>query len=185
MNAFNRIEVILLLLLLLALAIALAIFPVETIQVAQRLLDRFETLLQAWDQSYHALYMVGRAALLVLALILFCGLMYAELRRRKPKAVRVHTEAGSYATVTTESVARRLVWHIDQLADVISVTPRVTARGKSVNVRLDLQTRPEVDVPMKTDEVVGVAREVITEQMGLQLGQIDVHINHAAYEEGA
>ena len=51
-------------------------------------------------------------------------------------------------------------------------------------MRLDLETRPEVDVPMKTDEVVGVAREVITERMGLQLGRIDVRINHAPYEEG-
>ena len=52
-------------------------------------------------------------------------------------------------------------------------------------MRLDVQTRPEIDVPMKTDEIVSVAKEVITERMGLQLGKIQVHIDHAPYTEGA
>jgi len=37
---------------------------------------------------------------------------------------------------------------------------------------------------MKTDEVVGVTREVITERMGLQLGKVEVRIKHAPYQEG-
>jgi len=38
---------------------------------------------------------------------------------------------------------------------------------------------------MKTDEVVAVTREVITERMGLQAGKIEVRIKHAAYQEEA
>jgi hypothetical protein len=53
-----------------------------------------------------------------------------------------------------------------------------------VNVRLKVQTRPEIDVPMKTDEIVAVTREVVTERMGLQLGKIQVSIDHAPYTEG-
>jgi hypothetical protein len=184
MNAFNRIVVILLALVLLAACLALAIFPAEAVQTLERAVNGLSTFITNADKSYHTLYMLGRVALVVLALLIFGGLLVMELRRKAPGTVRVHTEAGSSATVTAESVARRLAWHIDQLADVISVTPQVTARGNSVNVRLDLETRPEVDVPMKTDEVVGVAREVITERMGLQLGKIDVRINHAPYQDG-
>jgi hypothetical protein len=36
---------------------------------------------------------------------------------------------------------------------------------------------------MKTDEVIAVAREVVEEQMGLQLGKVHVRIQHAAYPE--
>ena len=48
-------------------------------------------------------------------------------------------------------------------------------------LELDLQTAPEVDVPMKTEEVVAVAREVIESQMGLQLSKIQVNIEHVPY----
>jgi hypothetical protein len=43
----------------------------------------------------------------------------------------------------------------------------------------------EIDVPMKTDEVVGVVKEVVTERMGLQLGKVQVRIKHAPYQEEA
>ena len=37
---------------------------------------------------------------------------------------------------------------------------------------------------MKTDEIVGVAKEVVTERMGLRLGKIQVSIDHAPYTDG-
>jgi len=55
----------------------------------------------------------------------------------------------------------------------------------TVNATLDLETTPDIDVPMKTDEVIAVAREVVEEQMGLQLGKVYVRIRHAAYPESA
>jgi hypothetical protein len=135
------------------------------------------------ETSHYWLYVAGRIGLLIVALVAFGLLLWLELWPRRPKAVRVHTEAGSQATVTADSVARRLAWHVDQLADVISATPRVTAHGRSVDVVLELETNPEIDVPMKTDEVVAVAREVITDRMGMQLGKVEVRIRHAPYQD--
>lgn len=183
MNVFNRIVTILALGLLLALVVLVALRPIETIQAVQQALGVSSAFLAQLEASYRWLYIGARVLVGVLAALLLVLLLWAELRRRRPKAVKVHTEAGSQATVTTDSVARRLAWHIDQLADVVSVTPQVEAHGKSVNVVLDLETRPEVDVPMKTDEVVGVAREVITERMGMQLGKIQVRIKHTPYQD--
>lgn len=185
MGVFNRIVVVVLLIILLAAAVLLAVLPIETVSAVRRGLEGFSIFLAAAQTSYFWIYVVSRVALVVVALVGIGLLLWAELRRRRPRAVRIITAGGSNATVTTESVARRLSWHIDQLADVISVTPEVTASGRSVNVRLNLETRPEIDVPMKTDEVVGVAREVITERMGLQLGKIEVRIKHAPYQEEA
>ncbi len=183
MNIFNRIVTLLLLGALLALVILLAVFPTQSLQVTQNGLKEAGSFLERLQANTPWLFTLIRGLTAVLAAVLLVLLLWGELRRRRPKAVRIQTESGSQATVTTESVARRLTWHIDQLADVISVTPQVTAAGRAVNVVLQLETRPEIDVPMKTDEVVAVAREVISDRMGLQVGKIDVRIKHAAYQE--
>jgi hypothetical protein len=185
MNVFNRITTILLFFLLLALIIVVAVLPKESVAAAQRGLETVAAFLTQAEGSYYWLYSASRILLVALAIFLVMLLLWAELRPRGPKAVKVHTEAGSQATVTADSVARRLAWHIDQLADVISVAPKVSARGKSVDVILELETRPEIDVPKKTDEVVAVAREVITERMGMQAGKIEVRIKHAPYTDEA
>lgn len=185
MNIFNRIVSLLLLSALLTLVVLLAVFPMESLRTAQNGLSLTSSFLERAQTDALWLFTAVRVLAVVLAVVLFALLLWGELRPRRPRAVRIHTESGSQASVTTESVAKRLTWHIDQLADVISVTPQVNASGKAVNVVLHLETRPEIDVPMKTEEVVAVAREVITERMGLQLGKIDVRIKHAAYQEGA
>lgn len=185
MNIFNRIVVILLLFAFLALVVLIAVFPFQAVETAQNALTAVGAFFQRGQTEAFWLFTLGRVLAVLVAVIVFGLLLWGELKPRRPKAVRVHTETGSQATVTTDSVARRLAWHIDQLADVISVTPEVTAAGRAVNVVLNLETRPEIDVPMKTDEVIAVAREVITERMGLQLGKIDVRIKYAPYQDGA
>lgn len=183
MNVINKVLVIVLLLSLLALCLVLALFPFQTLQAVQQGAAQATTWLQNMQTQRAWLFTVGRIALAVFAVLIVFPLLWQEVKVRRPRAVRVITENGSRAAVTTDSVARRLTWHIDQLADVISVAPVVTAGGKAVNVKLNVQTRPEIDVPMKTDEIVSVAKEVITERMGLQLGKIEVHIEHAPYTE--
>jgi hypothetical protein len=185
MNVFNKLIVIILLVLLLALCVLLALFPIQTLQGVQAALGQAVTWLQNLQANRAWLYALGRVLLAVLMIVVILPLLWQEIKRRRPREVRVVTESGSAASVTTESVARRLAWHIDQLADVVGVEPYVSGGAKAVNVRLDVRTRPEIDVPMKTDEIVSVAREVITERMGLQLGKIQVHIDHAPYTEGA
>jgi hypothetical protein len=106
-----------------------------------------------------------------------------ELWPRRRRGVRIHTREGGSAELDTTSVARRLAWHLDQLAEVITVIPDVKARGSSVDVRLEVETAPDVDVPMKTDEVVEVTRDIIEQDMGLRLGKLDVRIRHAPFEE--
>jgi len=74
-------------------------------------------------------------------------------------------------------------WHVDQLTDVITVIPQVRTRGTAVDITLDLETTPDVDVPMKTEEVMAVVRDVVEGQMGLQLRRVKVNVRHAPYGE--
>ncbi|MBC8448181.1 MAG: hypothetical protein H8D78_10550 [Chloroflexi bacterium] len=183
MNAFNRIITLLLFLALLLVVVFGAIFPTAALEWIGRSAEGWSSYLAYWETARPYLYVVLRIGIVILAVLVFGILLFLELRRRRPNTVRVHTTEGSTADVTTDSVSQRLLYHIDRLADVVTVAPRVSGRGKVVDVVLDLETGPEVDVPMKTDEVVAVAREVIEERMGLQLGKINVRIKHAPYPQ--
>jgi len=127
------------------------------------------------------LYTLLRGATIIVATLLGLAWLMQELRRKQTPVVKMRLPSGGEAAVTADSISRRLAWHIDQLADVNSVTPVVRTRGNSVDVDLSLQTAPDVDVPMKTEEVVAVARDVIETQMGLHLNKVKVNIDHAPY----
>jgi hypothetical protein len=182
-NVFNRVVTILVLLVLLLLVLAVAVFPVEVVGGLARSLQGVEQTLATLERNSFWPYVVVRGASVLLAVVIFGLLFWAEIRPNRTAGVQVHTEAGSRAVVTIDSVERRLAWHIDQLEDVISVTPHVFAHGRTVDAILDLQTSPEIDVPAMTDAVVKLTRQVLTERMGLQAGKLEVHIEHVDYEE--
>ena len=182
MNAFNRFLSFILLLALLVLAILVAWDPVQTVAAVQQTLGNVAGFLGGLATSRIWLYTLARAGLAIVALVLLLPLIWAEVRPRRVKAANLQMASGSKATVSTESVSRRLSWHIDQLADVVSATPSVLPRGKTVDVALEVETSPEIDVPMKTEEIIAVTREVLTERMGLQVGKVSVNIRHAPYQ---
>jgi hypothetical protein len=183
-NVFNKIIVIVLLLVLLALSILLALAPVETLRSLQNAMGNAAQWVTAFQAQQPLLFSLARVGLAVFGLVIALPLLWQQIKPRRAKAVRVVTESGTQAAVTTDAVARRLAWHLDQLADVVNVQPVVSGGRNGVNIKLKVQTRPEIDVPMKTDEIVSVTKEVVTERMGLQLGKVQVDIDHAPYTEG-
>jgi len=182
MNVFNRLVMIVLLVAgMIVLPVVLVLVPARPDIVAvigQQGLSR----LMAMGEQNQLFFILGGALLAVLTFVV-CGLLlWLELRRPRGKAVRVRKVSGEEAKVTTDSIAQRLTFNIDQLSEVISVKPKITARGKGVHVRLNVETGPEIDVPAKTEEISKVAREVIEERMGLKLaGKLEISIKHAPY----
>lgn len=184
MNVLNKIIVIILLLTLLVLSILLALAPVQTLRALETAMGNAAQWVTTFQLQQPLLFALGRVALAVLGIFITLPLLWQQIKRRQPKAVRVTTESGTQAVVTTDAVEQRLAWHISQLADVVSVEPSVTGGRNGVGVRLKVRTGPEIDVPMKTDEIASVAKEVVTERMGLRLAKIQVSIDHAPYVEG-
>jgi nitrogen fixation protein FixH len=182
MNVFNRLVVIVLLVVsMIVLPVVLVLVPARpdiVIIIGQQSLS----WLTAVGGQNQLRFVVAGALSAVLTFVV-CGLLlWLELRRPHGKVARVQKVSGEEAKVTTDSIARRLAYNIDQLADVISVKPKVVARGKGVHVRLNVETGPEIDVPAKTEEISKVAREVIEERMGLKLaGKLEISIKHAPY----
>jgi hypothetical protein len=183
-NVVNKIIVIILLLILLALSILLALAPIETLRALQVAMGNAAEWATSFQLRQPLLFSLGRVALAVFGILITLPLLWQQIRRKRPRAVRVTTEGGTQAVVTTDAVEQRLAWHISQLADVVNVEPSVSGGRNGVGVRLKVRTGPEIDVPMKTDEIASVAREVVTDRMGLRLAKIQVSIDHAPYVEG-
>ncbi|NJN82587.1 MAG: hypothetical protein HC802_10165 [Caldilineaceae bacterium] len=116
------------------------------------------------------------------AVLLLGALLTLELWVGRRRGVRIRTAEGGSAELDIKSIGRRLEWHLEQLAEIISVVPAVKSRGGSVNIKLEVETAPDVDVPMKTDEIVEVTRDIIEQEMGLRLGKLDVQMRYAPFE---
>lgn len=182
MNQLNRVIAILVFLLLLVACVGVGLFPLEAVQWLQVQLGSAANALARFQALDSTNFTLARVAVIVAALLLFLPLLMSEFGRKGESVVRLRTATGD-AHVTSDSVARRLAWHLDQLADVISVTPAVRSRGELVDISLDLETSPEIDVPMKTEEVMMATREVVEDHMGLKVGRLNVRIRHTDYPE--
>ena len=183
MNQFNRLLAVVVLLGIFLCILASAVVPFGVLSLAQQGLTQLnETLSQRYLDDAQQFRLI-QLLTVVGATIVLLPLVWWEVRRRGPATVPVNSSAGKGATLTTDSVSQRLAWHIDQLPDVVNVAPAVRSRGGSVDVRLTVRTTPDIDVPMKTDEIIAVTHEVVEERMGLRLGKVQVQINHAPYAD--
>ena len=179
MNAFNRVVATLLWLALLAALSVTAVIPLETLAWLQGQLAHAESLLAAHQADNPSNFLIGQVAVAVASVAFFGFLAVLEVWTARRRGVRIRTAQGGSAELDTSSISRRLSWRLDQLAEIITVTPSVKAKGGSVDIKLEIETAPDVDVPMKTDEVVEVTREIIEQDMGLKLGKLDVRVRYA------
>lgn len=183
LNFFNRLVATFFWILLLLIFCYVAILPIQTMNQVQSALTVVSQQLSAWQAANNTNFVIGQVAVGTASVLLFGSLLWLELWPRRRRGVRIQTREGGLVELDTGSVARRLAWHLDQLAEIITVIPDVRARGSAVDVRLEIETTPSVDVPMKTDEVVEVTRDIIEQDMGLRLGKLDVRMHHAPFEE--
>lgn len=182
MNIFNRVIMTLLFLALIVLTAVVAIAPAQSLDVTAKFFQwayqNTTAYMQGSDWAYFAAGRVIIGGAIVIISLLF---IWLELRRPRRKTIRAQKMEGGEAHIAIDSIAQRLAYNIDKLPDVIKVSPRITDRSRGVDVDLVLETTPDIDIPMKTEEVLQVAREVIVDRMGLKLGKVQVNVKHAPY----
>ncbi|HEY64096.1 MAG TPA: hypothetical protein G4O02_05940 [Caldilineae bacterium] len=157
--------------------------PFQSLMAIQGMVSWLEAALQQGKEASPIFFVLGQIAWVLLAILVPGTLLWLEIRRPRPRAAEVALEGTAQARVSTESVAQRLKWHLGQLADVLSVRPLVRTSGRRVDVVIEMETAPEIEVPMKTEEVIAVTQEVVEDRMGLHLGKLDVRIRHAPFRE--
>ncbi|MBI5879417.1 MAG: hypothetical protein HZB53_17350 [Chloroflexi bacterium] len=120
----------------------------------------------------------------ILGLITFVPLMvllWLEVRRTSRDSIRITKIGSSEASLSMQAVAQSLVYYVDALPGIVRVRPRLTADAKSVSVRLDVETTPDIEVRTKTDEIAQTARMVVEERLGLTLKSLQIHLHHTSF----
>jgi len=184
MDLFNRLIIVVFALALLVTIVVIAILPFQAAYALTRVSQALEVGITQLYLASPLLFRLAQAAVVLGAILVLGTLLVLELRSGKPRTVRVISSDGARAQVLVDSIGQRLIYHLDQLADVISVSPRVKGRGDVVDVFVEVETSPDVDIPMKSQEISHVIREVIEERMGLRLGNTDIRLKHAPYPPG-
>lgn len=179
MNTFNRIVMVLGILVWIAAVTYVVLLPLDAVGVARIGLDQFEQSL--FDDQFFTYFLAVSGVVLFLLLVL----LWLELRRPRRRTVRIKTQGRGNAQLDIESVIQSLEYRVDELAGVRQVRTHVRSRGKDVDVALDLDTSPSVNIPVLTDQVVSLAQDIVEEQLGLQIhGQVRVNIKHEPYPRG-
>lgn len=178
MQLFNRIVVVIVLLLLISASTLLLLIPDIGTRLLETAVDNLLGILGSVGQPTRMIMLLAA----VLLDVLFLGLLFLEVRRRPMPSARVTRVKGIEGEVTLEAVRQRVEHHVEQIADIVEVRPRVGARGGRVEVALDVVTSPHVNVPSKIDEILQVVREVVTGGLGLKLrGKPTISIRHVEY----
>jgi len=181
-NIFNRLIVILSLLAVMIVSAIFFIVPLPILQVVSSFLQQLETNLKGTNQIFQ---IAGGLALTLLVWVFCAAILWLEVRRPRAKTIKVLKISGGEAELTIDSIANRLEYNIDQLADIIKVKPIISPGRKGVKVDLELETSPEIEVPMKTEEVQQLTKDIVETRMGLRLDSVRVLIRHAPYPPGA
>ncbi len=182
MNVFNRVVVIILLLLIIVATALVAIVPQETLRLAATTFDWLRQGAADYINSSDRLLFASARVIVGGVIVLAClFVIWLELRRPRKRTIRTQKLSGGEAHITVDSIEQRLAYNIDQLPDVVKVNPSISGKARGVDVDMVLETSPDIDVPMKTEEVIEVTREIIVERMGLKMGKVNVKIKHAPY----
>jgi hypothetical protein len=181
-NIFNRIMMVLAILVVFVVGTIGLVVPEQSLAVIKAVVD---ATLHTLGRIRPEFILPFRALLILCAVLLdllLIGVLVSEVRGPARRSIPVQKISGGTVSVTIESLAERLQYHLDQLADVISVKAKITPRGKSVDLELDIQTGADVNVPEKAEQVLEVARQVIEDKMGLKLArQPRVYIHAVPY----
>ena len=180
MNVFNRIVMILAILVALLMTAVLIARPDMVVSVLRNGVDSFDRAI--FDDQFVLVFSLTLGVMIIFLVLV----LWLELRRPRPKLVRIRTKGGVSAQLGVQSILQSLQNRIDELPGVREVRPRVLSRGRDVDVFVDLDTGPSVNVPALTAQVEELCRDVVEGQLGAKIhGKVRVSIKHEPYPPGA
>ena len=185
MNVFNRIVIILLILAAMILIPMALILPEQAESVLRYGADVIRANLEWMESLAPSARMGMRLLLAAVGMVVFLlGLLFLalEIIRIRRKTVRLVDGSGE---LMMDSVSGHLAYYIDTMPDVLRVKPSVKSRGKSVRTSLYVETLPGVSVIEKSNEISATARQILEDELGLQVdGDIKVIIKPVPYPKG-
>jgi len=168
MNVANRVLVVVGILVLVGLALtAIVLAWAASGETIARFSDFVRYLGDHNNTLAKLIVTLGSAVILLLAL----SLMILELAPRAERTVDVREVKAGTAVLAIEAVARRIEQAVVEVAQVESAKAKVTARGKGVDIDLQLLVDPDSDLAAVADEVSQVTRDTLTQKMSVDLAK--------------
>jgi uncharacterized alkaline shock family protein YloU len=182
-NRVNRAIVIV------GLVLAIALMPILVVM----LLSLSPALVETWAGLARGLLVGPTAsytqaigiAVAVLIFVVAVVLFVLEIQRPALSGLRVQQVSDGEVQVTAEAITQRLQNEILRIPEVTKVKSHVTAAKKGlVDLFLQIETTPEVNIPEKTQEIIQAARHLTEEKIGLKLGKVQVQVDHSRPPKG-
>jgi hypothetical protein len=106
-------------------------------------------------------------------------LILLEYPRSSARRLRILSVQGVEVLMSSDAITQQLEYSLDALSDVIKVRAQVVSAGKDkgVDVFVELWTTADADVKAKTEESAGVARHVIEDKLGLEVGKVQIKLD--------
>ena len=180
MDLANRFVVILLaLLVVFAAALVVLLAWAAGPESVDRLGDFVQYLDEhAEDAGSKVILSMGGLVVALLALIV----VFVELAPPEAATVPVRDVQAGNAVLSTEAVARRVQEQVARVPHVTQSTATVAARGKGVEVSLELQVDPDTNLTDTSEAACQAVLEVVTSQLGVELAklpQVKLHFAEA------
>ncbi len=165
MNTLNRILIVVLLLVLIPVVSFVLVTPHTVLVAVGQALENFGMTL---GQMNVPLRLVGGIFLALLFDAMALIIIFLEVRRARRNFIRVQLASGGMATLSIESIAEQLQYHLDPIAGVIKVKPTIKAKGEKVQAAVDVTVTAGSNVPEMAAHLVEVVQQVLSVDLGLQ-----------------
>lgn len=178
MNLVNRILAVFVMLLVFVISVAgvaVALFWIQDfLQWAQVVIIYFATM--GTDQLQQVLLIGG----LAFGVISFVFLLI-ELTPRARRLVRLNQVTSGESMLTLEAVESHLRRELQTMPQVVEVRPRAKAKGKGVEVLLELNI-PDSNISVNIEEILRLARATLEDSLGVEVKKLgaEVRLQQAA-----
>ena len=168
LNFLNRVVVTIVLLVSIVVLIPVAVTPQGVAQLAASTLQLVQV------DSFSITHLIV-AVICLIGVVVCLFLIGLEWRRGTVRSVAIGGKGSGSTELAVTSISQRLRQDLEAVPQVRQVSPSISTNGRRVDVRLDVQTTADVDVPAKAVEIERLARESLA-RLGLQKFKLRVKI---------
>jgi hypothetical protein len=166
MDTANRLGIVIAaLLLIFLLAVIILLTWAAAPETVDRLGDFVEYLDDHTETGSRLLLTLGLLVLVLLALTL----IIAELAPAQTSRVEILDVRGGTAVLSTDDIAQRVGEEVEALPHVLQAKATVQARGRGVEVEMELHVDPNSNLADTSDEACRVVQTVLSDKMSVAL----------------
>jgi hypothetical protein len=169
MNLANRLIIVLgALLLIFAVAVVILFTWVAASESVERLADFVQFLDDhAEDNGSRIILTLGGIVVALLALVV----VIAELTPPRAERVPVRDVRAGDALLSTDAIAQRLQQEVSGVPHVTQAKATVTARGKGVEVDLELHVDPDTNLALTSEEACRAVENLLTNRLSVEMAR--------------